>query len=148
MERIAGFETLLQKRPSLRLRRSRIYRGPFRGELRSSLEAPVAEGLGDVPMQLIAAEILEQSPPNDLADLRLIVSDKILRYASHNFRNSILPLLVPLGRIDVPARQANYKGTPRLAGHRDCHVIGGGENLDWAWAVPSVRSQQLSDYRR
>ena len=51
------------------LRGSTIDRRPLRRELRPPLEAPVAEGLGDVLPGLLAAQILEEPAPDDLGDL-------------------------------------------------------------------------------
>ena len=95
MERVAGLEAALQELARLGLGRGRVHRGPLRRELRPPLEAPVAEGLGDVLPDLLAAEVLEEPPPDDLADLGLVVGDQVLGDAPHHLRDLVLPLLIP-----------------------------------------------------
>ena len=95
MERVAGLEAALQELARLGLGRGRVHRGPLRRELRPPLEAPVAEGLGDVLPDLLASQVLEEPPPDDLADLGLVVGDQVLGDAPHDLRDLVLPLHDP-----------------------------------------------------
>src|SRR3972149_5733466 len=107
MERVAGLEASLQELARLGLGRGRIHRGPLRRELRAPLEAPVAVGLGDVLPDLLASQVLEEPPPDDLADLGLVVGDQVLGDAPHHLRDPVLPLLIRLRHLDLASRQAD-----------------------------------------
>ena len=85
VERVARLEAGLQELPGLRLGRRGIHGGPLGRKLRAPLEAPVAEGLGDVLADLLAAEVLEQPPADDLADFGLVVGDQVLGDAPTTF---------------------------------------------------------------
>ena len=108
VERVARLEAALQELARLGLGRGRVHGGPLGRELRPPLEAPVAEGPGDVLPDLLAPEVLEEPPPDDLADLGLVVGDQVLGDAPHDLRDLVLPLLVPLGHLDLAARQADH----------------------------------------
>ena len=123
MERIAGLEAALQELARLGLGRGRVHRRPLRRELRPPLEAPVAVGLGDVLPDLLAAQVLEEPPPDDLADLGLVVGDQVLGDAPHDLRDPVLPLLIPLGHLDLAARQADHRRAVRGAGRGDGQVL-------------------------
>src|SRR5262245_28300664 len=105
MEGVAGLEPLLQKLPRLGFGRRRVHCGPLRRKLRSALKAPVAERLGDIAADLLAAEVLEETPPHLLADLCLLIGDEVLGDAAHDLRNLVLPLLIPCGHLNLAARQ-------------------------------------------
>jgi hypothetical protein len=91
--------------------------------LRAPLEAPVAVCLGDVLPDLLATEVLEEPPSNDLADLRLVVGDPILGDAPHHLRDLVLPLLIRSRHFDLTARQADHRRAVRGAGGGDGQVL-------------------------
>src|SRR5439155_24996823 len=91
MERIAALEAPLQKLPGLGLSRGGINGSPLGRELRSPLEAPVAESLGDVLADLLAPKVLKKPPPDDLADLGLVVGDQLLRHGAYHLKDLLFP---------------------------------------------------------
>ncbi len=123
MKRVAGLEATTQELAGLGLGRGRVHRRPLRRELSPPLEAPVAEGLGDVLPDLLASKVLEESPPHNFADLGLVVGDQILGDAPHDLRDSFLPFRVPVGHLDLAARQADHRGAVRGTGGRDGQVL-------------------------
>ena len=123
VKRIACLEPALQELACLCLGRRGVHRGPLGRKLRAPLEAPVAEGPGDVLANLLAAEILEEAPAYDLADLGLVVGDQVLGDAAHHLRDLVLPLLIPLGHLDLAARQADHARAVRRAGGGDGQVL-------------------------
>jgi hypothetical protein len=92
MKRVTGLEAALQKVAGLGFGRGSVHCRPFGWELRTPPEAPIAEGLSNIPSYFFTSKILKKTPPYDLANLCLIVSDQVFRDASHNFGDSLLPL--------------------------------------------------------
>ncbi len=123
MERIAGLEATAEELAGLGLGRGRVHRRPLRRELRPPLEAPVAEGFGDVLPDLLASQVLEEPPADDLADLGLVVGDQVLGDATYDLRDPLLPLRVPVGHLDLAARQADHRGAVGGAGGGDGQVL-------------------------
>jgi hypothetical protein len=123
MERIAGPEAAAQELAGLGLGCGRVHCRPLRRELCSPLEAPFGEGFGDAFPNLLAAQVLEKPPPDDLADFSLVVGDQVLGDAPHDLDDSLLPLLVPVGHLDLAAWQTDYRGAVRGAGGGDGQVL-------------------------
>ena len=104
MERVARLKAALKELARLGLSGARVHRRPLRRELGAALKAPVAEPLGDVSTNLVATEVLEEAPPNNLADFSLVVCNEVLRHSPHYLGNPVLLLLVPLGHLYLTAR--------------------------------------------
>ena len=140
MERVTGLEAALQELARLGLGRRRVHRRPLGRELRPPLEAPVAEGLGDGLPDLLAPQVPEEPPPDDLADLGLVIGDQVLGDAPHDLRDPVLPPRVPVGHLDLAARQADHRRAVRRAGGRDGQVLDEGvERL----GAPAVAVQEV-----
>src|SRR5262249_59187990 len=105
MEGITGLEAAAQELASLGLGCSGINGCPLRWQLCASLKTPIAERLGDILPNLLTSQVLEEPPPDHLADLGLVVGDKLPRDCAHNLQNLLLPLKIPVGHLDLTARQ-------------------------------------------
>ena len=114
MKWVAGLEPAPQKLPCFALRRRRIYCQPLRRKAGASLEAPVRDRSCDSLAHALVAEVLEQAPAHHLADLGLVVGDQVAGDAADHLGDPLLPLLVPVGHLDLAARQAD-----------DCRGAGG-----------------------
>src|SRR5579883_1031348 len=119
MKRVARLKTAPEELPSLGFRRGRVHRGPFRRQLGSSLKAPIGKGRSRVLPGALAAQVLEQPPPDHLSDLRFIVGNQILGNAPRNFRDLLLPLEIPVGHLDLAPRQADDRSSNFLARRGD-----------------------------
>src|SRR5437763_13685085 len=71
MERVASLEPPAKKLSRLGFCRGRVDRHPLRREPGAALEAPISIFLGDPLADALVADVLEQAPPYDLADLGL-----------------------------------------------------------------------------
>ena len=123
MEGVARLEPAPQKLPCLRLRRRGVHGQPFRGEAGAALEAPVRESPCDSLARALVAEILEQAPAHHLADLGFVVGDQIAGDAADHLGDPLLPLLVPVGHLDLAARQADDRRGAGCPGDRDGQVL-------------------------
>ena len=123
MEWVTCLESALQELACLGLGRRGVHCGPLGRELRAPLETPVAERLCNVLACPLVAEILEQPPAYDLADLGLVVGDEVLGHATYDFRDLVLPLLIPLRHLHLAARQADHACAVCGAGGGDGKVL-------------------------
>src|SRR5581483_825925 len=123
MKRVAGLKTAAEELPSLGFRRSRVHRGPFRRQLSSSLKAPIGKGGSRVLPGAIAAKVLEEPAPHHLSDFSFVIRDQVFRDAPHDFRDLLLPLEIPVGHLDLAARQADYRGSMSGARRRHGQIL-------------------------
>ena len=119
MEGVTCLEPVPQKLPCLGLRRRGVDRQPFGGKAGGPFKAPVRVGFGDSLANAFVAKILEQATTHHLADLGFVIGDKVARHATDHLGESVLPLLIPIGHLDLAARQAD-----------DCRGLGGTGNGD------------------
>lgn len=107
--------------------RSQSYRPPaIRAAAAHTLKAPIGVIPRNPAANALVADILEEASPHNLADFGLVIGDQILRDAPHDLGDALLPLLVPVGHLDLTARQADDPRGARRAGHRDREVLNEG----------------------
>ena len=123
MKRVARLEPAPQKLPRLGLRRRAVHGHPFGGKAGGSLETPVRIDFCYSFADALVAQILEQPAADDLADLGLVVGDQIARDAADDLGDPVLPLPVPVGHLDLAARQTDDGRGPGGAGDRDREVL-------------------------
>jgi hypothetical protein len=107
MERVASLEPAAQEIPCLSFRRCRINRHPLRRKPGAALEAPIGVFLGDPLPDALVADVFKQAPPYHLADLGLIICNKILCDTPDNFGDLVLPLLIPFRHFNLTPGQAD-----------------------------------------
>ena len=123
MEGVAGLEPAPQKLPCLRLRRRGVHGQPLRGQAGAALEAPVRESPCDSLARALVAKVLKQAPAHHLADLGFVVGDQIAGDPADHLGDPLLPLLVPVGHLDLAARQADDRRGAGGPGNRDGQVL-------------------------
>jgi hypothetical protein len=107
MERIAGFEPRPQELSRLRVCCRSINGSPFGRKLVAALEAPVGIRLRDRLEDFVRADALEKALADDLADLCLVVRDKVFCDAPDDFVDLLLPLEVIVRHLHLTARQTD-----------------------------------------
>ena len=119
----AGLEPPLEVLPGLRLGRSRVDGRPLGRKLRPAFEAPVGESLRNVLADSFAAEVLEEPPADDLANLRLVVCDQVLGDPADDLGDLLLPLEIPVRHLYLAAREADDRRSASRPRHGDSQVL-------------------------
>src|SRR5437773_3070355 len=116
MKWVTGLKTAAQVLARLGLRGGRVHSGPLRWKLGAPLETPVAEGPRGAFADLLSPQVLEETPPDDLADFGLVVGDQVLGDAPHDLGDPILPHHVAVGHLDLAAGEADHRRSVRGSG--------------------------------
>src|SRR5690348_8369555 len=106
MKWIASFETRSQVVARLGLGRRAVHCGPLRGKFSPMFEAPIPVSQRDGSTHRFLADIIEEPATDYFPDLGFIVYQQILGDALDDLGDSLLPLRVPLGHLDLAPRQA------------------------------------------
>ena len=137
MKRIARLKPAPQELSCLGFCRCAVHGHPFGGKPGGTLETPVRIGFRDPFADVFVAKMFEQPATDDVADLRLVVGDQVARDTTNDLGDPILPLSIPVGHLDLAARQADDSRGSGGAGNRDCEILDEGmEALSHA-AVPA-----------
>ena len=143
MERVAGLEPPPEGLLGPVLVGGRVHGGPLGREPVGPLEAPVGIGVGNPPSGSFAAQVLEESPPDHLADFRLVVGDEVLGHPVDDLGDAFLPFQVALGHLGLAAGQADHGGGVGGPGNRDGQVLEEGVEVVGHVAVPVDEVQHL-----
>jgi hypothetical protein len=119
------------------------YAGTFGGQTCGSLEAPICVLLCHFLTRALLADVLKQSPPHHFTDLGFVIRNEVLGDTTDDFRNPVLPLLIPLRHLDLAARQADHRGGFGRAGHSNCEVLDEGMETVGHAAVAVDKVQHL-----
>jgi hypothetical protein len=87
------------------------------------IEAPIRVSQRDGSAHRFLANIIEEPATDHFANLGFIVYQQILGDTLDDLGNSLLPLRVPLGHLDLAARQADNGCAPGRASHSDGQVL-------------------------
>src|SRR5713226_8964715 len=87
------------------------------------IEAPIRVSQRDGSAHRFLADIIEEPATDYFANLSFIVYQQIFGDTLDDLGDSLLPLRVPLGHLDLAARQTDDSGTPCGAGHGDGQVL-------------------------
>jgi len=109
MKRVANLETATQILSCLGLGYSAVHSGPLRRKLGATFKAPVCIFFADGFADPFAADLLKQAPAHHFADLGFIVGDEVFGHPAHHLRDLVLPLHIPVGHLDLAARQADNR---------------------------------------
>ena len=93
------------------------------GRRRTALEAPVRAGSCDSLARALVAEVFEQAPAHHLTDLGLVVGNQVAGDAADHLGDPLLPLPVPVGHLDLAARQADDRRGAGCPGDRDGQIL-------------------------
>src|SRR5713226_5115252 len=87
------------------------------------IEAPIRVSQRDGSAHRFLADIIEEPATDYFANLGFIVYQQIFGDTLDDLGDSLLPLRVPLGHLDLATRQADYRRATGRAGHRHCEVL-------------------------
>ena len=106
MERVAGQEPFFEEFLRFGAAARGVDCGPLGWQECRSFEAPLRVALGDSFADVLRSEVVEEASSYDLTDFGFVVGDQVLGDPAHDLRDPFLPLLVPVGHLDLASRQA------------------------------------------